>query len=385
MLHRVERVRPGRPGLLSFTTRGDANNASETWSIPADGQVGRYVGRARPVRGARRARAPGPAARDHRRAQRRLPRRPRAAEDLGAMRTLALTVLAAGGPRRGGASAPSARCATRRRSPRASRSDATGPLFVLEGLRHGDRAERCVTVTNEGAARPRASPCSASGRAATSLTTSRSWSRAAAPSGTLLFSGRLDDFAAPPTREPLAGGASGGSSGSPSRWPALTRRCRAAAPCRVRGRGGGSAGRRARTSRRRARPCRTLALRRDAAAGGGAPGPDQAPPRQPADHGEADHPDLRRARAAAARAGDRAADRQAGPARPGFGRVGYRVGRGAAVVSRRRPFRVRIAPGALKPGRNVVRVVVVPQRAAAGAGAVRPAIAGGSEAACELG
>ena len=43
-----------------------------------------------------------------------------------------------------------------------------------------------------------------------------------------------------------------------------------------------------------------------------------------------------------------------------FGSVAYRVGGGAAVTSRKRPFRVRIAPGALKPGRNVVRVTVVP-------------------------
>jgi hypothetical protein len=44
-----------------------------------------------------------------------------------------------------------------------------------------------------------------------------------------------------------------------------------------------------------------------------------------------------------------------------WGRVSYRVGAGAAVVSRKRPFRVRIAPGALIPGRNVVRVTVVPR------------------------
>ncbi|HEX8205471.1 MAG TPA: hypothetical protein VF587_05375 [Solirubrobacteraceae bacterium] len=44
-----------------------------------------------------------------------------------------------------------------------------------------------------------------------------------------------------------------------------------------------------------------------------------------------------------------------------FGKVAYGVGGGATVTSRKRPFRVRIAPGALKPGRNVVRVTVVPK------------------------
>ena len=45
-----------------------------------------------------------------------------------------------------------------------------------------------------------------------------------------------------------------------------------------------------------------------------------------------------------------------------WGRVTYRVGRGAAVTSRTRPFRVRIAPGVLRPGRNVVRVRTIPRR-----------------------
>ena len=44
VLHRVERVRATTGGRLSFTTRGDANNASETWAIPLDGRIGRYVG-----------------------------------------------------------------------------------------------------------------------------------------------------------------------------------------------------------------------------------------------------------------------------------------------------------------------------------------------------
>ena len=45
-----------------------------------------------------------------------------------------------------------------------------------------------------------------------------------------------------------------------------------------------------------------------------------------------------------------------------WGSVSYRVGSGATISSTKRPFRVRIAPGALQPGRNVVRVTTVPRR-----------------------
>ena len=44
VLHRVERIRARGSRSLAFTTRGDANNASESWSIAADGRIGRYVG-----------------------------------------------------------------------------------------------------------------------------------------------------------------------------------------------------------------------------------------------------------------------------------------------------------------------------------------------------
>ncbi|HEX8205470.1 MAG TPA: signal peptidase I, partial [Solirubrobacteraceae bacterium] len=44
VLHRVEAVRPAPLGRLAFRTRGDANNASESWRIARDGEVGRYVG-----------------------------------------------------------------------------------------------------------------------------------------------------------------------------------------------------------------------------------------------------------------------------------------------------------------------------------------------------
>jgi signal peptidase I len=44
VLHRVERVRRAPHGRLAFRTRGDANNASESWRIAADGRIGRYAG-----------------------------------------------------------------------------------------------------------------------------------------------------------------------------------------------------------------------------------------------------------------------------------------------------------------------------------------------------
>jgi len=43
VLHRVERIR-ARRGRLTFTTRGDANDAAETWAIASDGELGRYAG-----------------------------------------------------------------------------------------------------------------------------------------------------------------------------------------------------------------------------------------------------------------------------------------------------------------------------------------------------
>jgi signal peptidase len=43
VLHRVTRI-DDRGGRLAFTTRGDANNASERWTIGREGTVGRYAG-----------------------------------------------------------------------------------------------------------------------------------------------------------------------------------------------------------------------------------------------------------------------------------------------------------------------------------------------------
>lgn len=44
-----------------------------------------------------------------------------------------------------------------------------------------------------------------------------------------------------------------------------------------------------------------------------------------------------------------------------WGAVRYRVNDGAAVTSRRRPFAIRVAPAVLRRGRNVVRVTIVPR------------------------
>lgn len=44
VLHRVARRRSAPAGRLTFTTRGDANSGTETWTIRADGTVGRYAG-----------------------------------------------------------------------------------------------------------------------------------------------------------------------------------------------------------------------------------------------------------------------------------------------------------------------------------------------------
>ncbi|HEX8120978.1 MAG TPA: signal peptidase I [Solirubrobacteraceae bacterium] len=44
VLHRVERVKAMGGGRLSFTTRGDAINTPESWTIPAAGSIGRYAG-----------------------------------------------------------------------------------------------------------------------------------------------------------------------------------------------------------------------------------------------------------------------------------------------------------------------------------------------------
>lgn len=41
--HRLRAVRPAVGGGFAFTTKGDANNATERWTLPADGRLSRAV------------------------------------------------------------------------------------------------------------------------------------------------------------------------------------------------------------------------------------------------------------------------------------------------------------------------------------------------------
>ena len=50
VLHRVERIRR-ESGRLAVTTRGDANDEPESWTIARDGEIGRYAGIRLPVAG----------------------------------------------------------------------------------------------------------------------------------------------------------------------------------------------------------------------------------------------------------------------------------------------------------------------------------------------
>ena len=50
LLHRVEGITRGRRGL-TFSTRGDANNERETWTIAPAGRLGRYTGLRIPAAG----------------------------------------------------------------------------------------------------------------------------------------------------------------------------------------------------------------------------------------------------------------------------------------------------------------------------------------------
>ena len=59
VLHRVERITPAG-SRLTFTTRGDANTGTESWTIPADGRIGRYGGVRIPAAGRAVRAAQGP-------------------------------------------------------------------------------------------------------------------------------------------------------------------------------------------------------------------------------------------------------------------------------------------------------------------------------------
>jgi hypothetical protein len=282
--------------------------------------------------------------------------------------------------------------------------DASRPLFELTNLRHGDRAERCVGVTNEG---PGPASGAVVGRVEAgdlaehlAVTVTRGCA-----GGAVLFSGRLDELASVRdgewpagerrrfgiavevagldaavqgrrgvhafgfAAEPAAGAGPDGGADSDGAAPAV-----GGAPSA----GGGAAEGAACSSlsfvpvagRKRRRPVLVKRHRVDARVTAklilriyGALGQQ------------------RLVLVTGLRVG-----RKVLPGRR-WGRVSYRVGGGAAVTSRRRPFRVRIAPGALKPGRNVVHVTVVPRsgKPVRARYVLRIAAASGGGSGCEIG
>ena len=288
------------------------------------------------------------------------------------MRTLTLTLLALAALAAGALAAE--RALRTAPVPRAGiTADAAGALFDLRNLRHGDRAERCVTVTNEGGeeARITVSGTSEAGDLAEHLRLSVT---RGCDGGTLLFSGRLDEFreardpSAAPAGERRRFGLAVEVAGEDDEVQG--RRAVHAFAFAAEGTGSGvplaSSAVRAETQEQAAAPstspvCRTISF---AQTGGhrrrpvlikrhrvdrrvsaklilriyGAPGQQ------------------RLVLVTGLRVGRRVL-----PGRD-YGRVAYRIGDGASVTSRVRPFRVRIAPGVLKPGRNVVHVTVTPKR-----------------------
>ncbi|HEV3002745.1 MAG TPA: hypothetical protein VGW75_18555 [Solirubrobacteraceae bacterium] len=248
--------------------------------------------------------------------------------------------------------------------------DSGRPLFALRGLRHGDRAVRCVGLTNEGPGEAFGSVLGRSegGDLGRSL---RLAVTRGCDGGTVLFSGRLDEFERARDDEP---------------WPAGARRTYGLA-VEVVGSDEEVQGRRAghefafASERPEGDPA-------PAPAAGGASSEQPPAAAQPActsiafapSGGRRRRPVLIKRHRVDARVTAKLILRIYGA--PGaqrlvlvtglrvgrtvlmgrdWGRVSYRVAGGAAVTSTRRPFRVRIAPGALRPGRNVVRVTVVPR------------------------
>ncbi|HEX8086511.1 MAG TPA: hypothetical protein VF529_19645 [Solirubrobacteraceae bacterium] len=254
--------------------------------------------------------------------------------------------------------------------------DAGEPIFALEGLRHGDRAERCVTLRNEGPGDARAtiSGREEDGDLAPLL-------RASITRGcddpTLLWSGTLDRFGTVADEEP---------------WPQGAAR-RYGLAVEVAGEDDEIAGRHA---------VHEFAFAAETAEGRGG-GETTAPPaveeRAPSASppppatcttisfaktkgGRRKHPVLIKYHRISGRVQAKLILRIYGAIgqqrlvlvtglRIGrvqvlmgrrWGRVTYRVAAGAPVTSRTRPFRVRIAPGVLKPGRNVVRVATIRKR-----------------------
>jgi hypothetical protein len=278
------------------------------------------------------------------------------------VRTFALTLLALLAVAAGALAAARTAGQPRAAAPGLS-IDAAAPLFDLHGLRHGDRAERCVSVTNEGAEEARGLVLGRveAGDLAQHLGVAV---RRGCGEGPLVFSGRLSDL-----RTVTDPGWAGGE------------RRRYGIAVEVVGSDDDVQGRRA---------VQTFGFGVEGASGEAASGA--------AESGEGHAPRactrLTFAKARGKRRRPVLVKRHRVDARvtaklilriygadgnqrlvfvtglrvgrrvlPGrrYGSVSYRVGAGAAVTSRRRPFRVRIAPGVLKPGRNVVRVTVVPK------------------------
>jgi hypothetical protein len=247
--------------------------------------------------------------------------------------------------------------------------DGGRPLFSLTGLRHGDRAERCATVTNEGPGEAKGSVLSRSegGDLARFL---RVAVTRGCDGGTLLYSGRLDELSAV---------------ADPERWPEGQHRAYGIA-IEVAGSDDDVAGRRAThefafaNENERPAPQPPPAPPAEAAASSAGPVCRTIAFAQPSGAAPRRHPVLIKRHRVDAKVTAKLILRIYGALgqqrlvlvtglRVGrrvliarkWGRVSYRVGAGAAFVSRKRPFRVRIAPGALIPGRNVVRVTVVPR------------------------
>jgi hypothetical protein len=257
--------------------------------------------------------------------------------------------------------------------------DAAGPLFEVAALRHRDRVERCVAVTNEGPGDARGFVLGRveSGDLAEHLAVAIT----RGCGGTVLFSGRLADLATVADGE----------------WPAGERR-RLGIAVEVAGSDAEVQGRRAvhefgfavEAAPRAEPPAPGGGGARDggvlAGASGAAASEEGATPAPTcsrlsfAPTRGRRRPVLIKRHRVDARVTAKLILRIYGAAGqqrlvlvtglrvgrkvlPGrrWGRVAYRIGDGAAVTSRRRPFRVRIAPGALRPGRNVVRVTVVPR------------------------
>ncbi|HEX2084470.1 MAG TPA: hypothetical protein VHF89_02210, partial [Solirubrobacteraceae bacterium] len=123
------------------------------------------------------------------------------------MRTLALMLLALAALAAGAVAAERALRAAEE-DPSAGISVESGrPVFALRNLRHGDRAERCVAVTNEGPGVARGAVLGRSEGGDLARLLRLVVTRGCGSGGTVLFSGTLADFAAAADPEPWPAGA----------------------------------------------------------------------------------------------------------------------------------------------------------------------------------